>query len=151
MDLGKARTIGPHLYQIGLEETLHWEGRYKDMPTPAVCTVCNNKDLPYQWQAQAHCESREHRERCAKRGEEMITKARETLAAKDKSGRSIQPPSSRTSKPNTFKSPPPFVDFPCAGSRCRGRVSVPAGNPRAEGQCTICKFTQVVPANRGKE
>ena len=46
MDLGKGRTIGPHLYQIGLEETLHWEGRYKDMPTPAVCIVCNNKDLP---------------------------------------------------------------------------------------------------------
>ena len=155
--LGKDRATVAHIFQIGLQETLRWEGRYKDMPIPAECTICN-KTLPHEWQAEAHCNSKEHRDRCARQGEDIIAKARraaETKARSTLTSTASLPlpriPRVSTSNHNggsRIKAAPPLVDFPCAGARCRGRVSVPAGDPKAEGQCNTCRFSQVVPTNR---
>jgi hypothetical protein len=69
------REINPNakVYKIGLEETLHFKGRFKEIPTPAYCMLCKIQ-IPNDNQATAHCESRGHRSECEKAADAMMAK-----------------------------------------------------------------------------
>jgi hypothetical protein len=155
--LGKPRETAANVYEIGPEESLRWDGRYDAVPTPARCTICD-KALPNSWQVKEHCESRSHQGKCMKLGEAIVAKALdrsrterlEALAAREAKDSSKRPSGLTHGHPASVgrpKATPPLADFPCAGAKCGGRVSVPLGDPRAAGKCSKCGFSQVVPTN----
>ena len=157
-ELGKTKAVAAHVFRVGPEEALRWVGRYDAMPAPARCEICI-KELPFAFQIKAHFESPSHQDKCVKLGEQIIAKAmeRDRAELEIKESRSSRGPtrggdsrpSSSLSSSSTharIKSAPPLKDFPCAGYKCTGRVSVPTGQPNAVGHCSKCNFKQVAPA-----